>query len=598
MTLLAQGAILLAAAVVAVPLARRAGLGPVLGYLAAGAVIGPQVLALITDVDAIFHFAELGVVLLLFIIGLELQPSRLWTMRRAVFGLGTLQILLTAGVFAAIGAALGLAIEAAVIVGLTLALSSTALALQTLAERSELPTRQGRAAFAVLLMQDLAVIPVLALLPLITPGAPDAMNAAGDTAGWADGLKVILILAAVVLGGRYVLRYGLRLVAQTRVQEAFTAAALLTVVGTSLLMAGLGLSAALGAFIAGVLLADSEYRHALEADLEPFKGLLLGLFFMAVGMSLDLNMIAQAPGDIALLVIGLVVVKMAVLYGLGRGTGLKPRAALGFAVAISQGGEFAFVVLGVAVGAQVLEPALAGRLVAVVSLSMMVTPVLFIGVDALSRFLHARAEAEHEPLPDEENQVIIAGFGRFGQMVGRILRARGIGFTALDASSEQVDFVARYGNKIYYGDASRLDLLRAAKADRAVLFVLAIDNVEASIRTARTVRENFPDLKIVARARNRQHAYRLMELGVTRIWRETFLSAIDMGEAALEALGLPDYRARRAVEMFRDSDEQRLAAGFGHHRDDAYMQQLAKSAAKELEELFAQDAAEDEERGR
>jgi glutathione-regulated potassium-efflux system protein KefB len=595
MGFLQDAAVFLIAAVIAVPVAKRLGLGAVLGYLVAGAVIGPQGLAVVTDVENILHFAEFGVVLLLFIVGLELQPSRLWTMRQSVFGLGVLQVFITGGALAFAGRLLGLSVEAAAIVGLTLSLSSTAFALQMLAEKNQLTTRHGRAAFSILLLQDLAVIPLLALVPLLAPGAQGPMQSAGVMAG--VGTLGVLVATAVI--GRYVLRYALRVVATTRVQEVFTALALLTVVGATLLMDELGLSAALGAFLAGVLLADSEYRHALEADLEPFKGLLLGLFFIAVGMAMNMQTVVREPLLIGLLVVGLIAIKGVILFSLGRINGLEAPSARALAVTVAQGGEFAFVVFGVAVQSTVISRALADQLIAVVTLSLVATPLLF----ALNTVIEQRAakrnaaEDAYDSLPGDESQVIIAGFGRFGQIVARILRARKIPFTALDISSEQVSFVRNYGSKAYFGDASRLDLLHAARADRAVAFVLAIDNIEASVRTAKVVREHFPNLKIYARARNRQHAYRLMELGIAVIWRETLLSSLDMACALLEGLGLPDYAAERTVEIFREHDERRLYSLFGEHRNEERMQMLAKEAAQELEELFAQDAKEERQGG-
>jgi glutathione-regulated potassium-efflux system ancillary protein KefC len=592
MAFLQDAAIFLGAAVLAVPLARRLGLGAILGYLAAGAVIGPQVLGLIGDVADVLHFAEFGVVLLLFVIGLELQPSRLWTMRQSVFGLGVMQMFVTGGALALIARFFGLSPEAAAVVGLTLSLSSTAFALQTLAEKNQLTTRHGRAAFAVLLLQDLAVIPLLALVPLLAPDARGPLDSAGAVAA----LGTIGILIVTAVAGRYVLRYALRVVAQIRVQEVFTALALLTVVGAALLMERLGLSAALGAFLAGVLLADSEYRHELQADLEPFKGLLLGLFFIAVGMSLDLRIVAAAPLTILAMVAGLMAIKGAILFALGRINGLSVPSARALAVSIAQGGEFAFVVLGVAVAAALIERPLADLLIVVVGLSLVATPLLF----AVNGWIEQREasrrvqEGPYDAPPADDGQVIIAGFGRFGQMVGRILRAKGIGFTALEASPEQVNFVRQYGAKVYYGDSARLDLLQAARAEAAEIFVLAIDDVEASVRTAEMVRKHFPHLKVYARVRNRQHAYRLMELGITPVWRETFLSATDMAEAVLKGLGLPDYAAERAVATFRVHDEERLYGHFGTHNDEKRMQALAKQAAEELKELFQDDAAHDE----
>lgn len=590
MTFLQDVAIFLAAAVIAVPLARRLGLGAILGYLAAGAIIGPHALGLIGDVAETFHFGEFGVVLLLFVIGLELQPSRLWTMRQNVFGLGLMQLFITGGALALIARFFGLPPAAAAVVGLTLSLSSTAFALQTLAEKNQLTTRHGRAAFSVLLLQDVAVIPLLALVPLLAPGAQGPLNSAGATAA----LGTIGILVGTALAGRYVLRYALRVVAGIRVQEVFTALALLTVVAAALLMDRLGLSAALGAFLAGVLLADSEYRHALQADLEPFKGLLLGLFFIAVGMSLDLAVVAAEPVGIAVMVIGLIFIKGTILFALGRVNGLAVPSARAFAVAIAQGGEFAFVVISVAVEAALVDRPFADRLVVVVGLSLAATPLLF----AINGWLERREaqkakEGLYDQPPPDDGQVIIAGFGRFGQIVARILRARRIPFTALEINAEQVSFVRNYGAQVYYGDASRLELLLAAHAEQAVAFVLAIDDVEASVRTAEVVRRNFPHLKIYARARNRTHAYQLMELGISVVWRETFLTSLDLARELLIGLGLPDYRAARTVEIFKEHDERRLYSLYGEHRNEARMQMLAKKSAQELEELFAQDAASD-----
>ncbi|MDH3596312.1 MAG: monovalent cation:proton antiporter-2 (CPA2) family protein [Rhodospirillales bacterium] len=587
MSLLGQTAIFLGAAVLAVPLSKRAGLGSVLGYLAAGAVIGPSVLGLISDVEAILHFAEFGVVLLLFVIGLELQPGRLWVMRKSIFGLGGAQVLLTAALLALGGAALGLPFVASVVASLALALSSTAFALQILAERNQLTTRHGRAAFSILLFQDLAVIPILALVPLLG-AAPEGVAGGGALL---SVLKVAAVLVGVVVGGHFLLRHAFRIAARTRVREVFTAMALLTVIGMALLMELAGLSMALGAFLAGVLLADSEFRHELEANIEPFKGLLLGLFFIAVGMSVDFGLLLEKPLEVGALVVALVLLKALVLFGVAKVAGHSSRAAGKLAVVLSQGGEFAFVILGLAVVSQVMERDLAKLLILVVILSMVVTPLL---VMAEERFLPGRKKKtdgdDFEAPSGEENQVIIAGFGRFGQIVARILRAKRIGFTALEGSQEQVDFVRRYGNKIYYGDPSRLDLLHAAKAEQAVVFVLAIDEVEASLRTAETVRKHFPDLKIYARARNRKHAYQLMDLGVAVIQRETFLSSLDIARSVLEGLGLPDYEADRVVKKFREHDERRLYAHYGLHDDEQKMIDLAKEAAEELEELFAQDA--------
>ena len=590
MAFLIQVAIFLAAAVVAVPLFRRFGLGAVLGYLAAGVAVGPQGLDVAGDVESILHFAEFGVVLLLFVIGLELQPARLWVMRRPVFGTGGAQVLATTAALGLAAWALGAPPLTAVIAGLALSLSSTAFALQALAEKNQLNARHGRAAFSVLLFQDLAAIPILALVPLLGAGTGDA--AAGDIVLSVG--KVAVVLVAVIVGGRFLLNRLLHLVAASGIREAFTAMALLTVVVTALLMELVGLSMALGAFLAGVLLAESEYRHALEADIEPFKGLLLGLFFIAVGMSIDIGLVVERPAAVFGLVVGLIAVKGAILYALGRIGGSGPPVALRLAATISQGGEFAFVIFGAAVAVGAMPGPLSGMLALVVGLSMAATPPLMAAAEFLAKHGAQPRSPEAGPPPVEENPVVIAGFGRFGQMVGRLLRARKIGFTALEINPDQVDFVRRFGNKVHYGDASRLDLLRAAKTDKARIFVLAIDDMESSLRTAETVRRNFPDLTIYARARNREHAYRLMEVGVTVLQRETFLSSLDIGVRVLEGLGFSRAEAARSVEMFREHDVRRLETHFGQHKDPDHMTRMAREWAKELEELFEQDTAEEE----
>ncbi|HLM42579.1 MAG TPA: monovalent cation:proton antiporter-2 (CPA2) family protein, partial [Myxococcaceae bacterium] len=530
--------------------------------------------------------AELGVVLLLFVIGLELQPSRLWELRRSVFGLGGVQVLGTGALLAAVGLLFGLRLPTALIAGLGLSLSSTAIALQLLAEKNELPTQHGRASFGILLFQDLAVIPLLALLPFLGES-----TAPSTEPGWLSVLKVVGVLAGVVLGGRYVLRPVFRLVASLHTQELFTATALLVVVGTALLVGQVGLSMALGAFLAGVLLADSEYRHELEADIEPFKGLLLGLFFIAVGMSVNIGLLASGPVKVVALVLGLVALKALVLFALGRWVLKSNESALSLSVAISQGGEFAFVLFGLAVGFRVMERELADLLVVVVSLSMAVTPVLFLAYDKLVRpRLRQKVQREYDVAPDEDHPVIIAGFGRVGQVVGRLLRVKRIGFTALDASPEHIDFMKNFGNtKLYYGDASRLDLLRAARADKAKVFVLAIDDVEASMRTAETVKQHFPHLTIFARARNRQHAYRLLNLGVTHVMRETFAGSIEMSGDILQELGLTWSEAKSALDRFREHDEAMIQSSHKHAGDVKKLMEISAKARTELEALFQQD---------
>jgi glutathione-regulated potassium-efflux system ancillary protein KefC/glutathione-regulated potassium-efflux system protein KefB len=585
-TLTTQVAIFLAATVIAVPLFRRFRLSAVLGYIAAGLVIGPWGLRLFADVESVLHLAEFGVVLLLFVIGLELQPSRLVALRRAVFGTGALQVVLSAVVVAGIARALGQSWVAAGVIGMALALSSTALILQVLAERGELNTRHGRASFAVLLFQDLAIMPALLVMPLLA-GAADTAPA------WQDVLLPAAVVLAVVAGGRYLLRPALRIVAHTKVQEAFTAAALLVVVGTALLFQTAGLSMALGAFIAGVLLADSEYRHELEADIEPFKGLLLGLFFIAVGMSANLGMLVERPALVLVLTVAYLAAKIVAAGVAARLTGHDTATSARIGVALAGGGEFAFVLLALAARDRVVPAATADLLVLVVTASMIVSPLLIAAADRLAkRLTPPAAPPAFDTIEDEEPKVLIAGFGRVGQIVARVLRARRIRFTALEVSQAQVDFVRRFGNKLYYGDATRLEMLRAAGAARAQLLVVAIDDVEASVRTAELARRHFPHLRILARARNRQHAFRLMDAGVTEVWRETFGTSLEMAEATLVALGTKRDTAAAQVRRFRAHDEATLQQQASVKEDEQKVIASAQASARQLEALFEADRTE------
>lgn len=586
MSFLQQAAIFLAAAVIAVPLFRRLGFGSVLGYLAAGVLIGPWGLRLAGGGDSTLHFAELGVELLLFVIGLELKPSRLWVLRKSVFGMGTTQVVATGVLLSGLARLAGLGWPAAIITGFGLSLSSTAFAVQMLAEKKELTTQHGRAAFAILLFQDLAVIPLLALLRLFAVGTTGA-----ETNGvFTTGLTIVGAIAFIVIGGRYLLRPLLRIVAAAGSQEIFTAAALLVVIGASLLMETVGLSMSLGAFLAGVLLADSVYRHELSADIEPFKGLLLGLFFIAVGMTADLGLIAAQPLRVIGYTAALLAVKFTLLYALGKLYRLPDAAPRNLAFSISQGGEFAFVLFTTATGYGVLDRSLADLLIVVVTLSMAATPLLVLfNEKALQPWLRASPARPFDTLDDHEQQVIIAGFGRFGQVIGRLLRVKKIPFTALEANPDQVEVVRRYGGKVYYGDASRLDLLRAARADKARILVVAVDDVAASLRITQTARRHFPRLEIYARARNRYHAHLLMDLGVTIISRETFLSSLDLAGRVLRGLGLEEAEVAYALDTFRRHDEQTLARQHAIFRDRDKLIQTGHEAAQELEELFEAD---------
>jgi monovalent cation:proton antiporter-2 (CPA2) family protein len=584
---LAETAILLAAAVVAVSLFRFLRLSSILGYVAAGLVIGPWGLNLIGDVGRITNASEFGVVLLLFIIGLELQPTRLWVMRRTVFGLGAAQVGLCAVLLAAGAWSLGLPPLAAGIVGFGLSLSSTPLVLQLLAERGELKTQHGRAAFSILLFQDLAVLPLLAILPMLSPsGGPHPTGGAW----WVGLLKLAVVIAGVIIGGgRLLLRPALRIVARVRVAEVFTAAALLTVIATALIANQVGLSMSLGAFLAGVLLADSEFRHELEADLEPFKGLLLGLFFVCVGMSANLGLLESEPLKLLALTIAFLALKILAVTALGRLGRCRGGEAWELGFTLPTGGEFAFVLFTLAARQRLLDVGTADLLVLAVTLSMMLAPLLLLAQEAVRDRWLSPPQAPYDAIDERDTPVIIAGFGRFGQIVARVLRVKRLSFTALDSSQTHVDFVRRFGNQVYYGDASRLDLLRAAGAASARVLVLALDDVEASVRTAVLAREQFPNLRVFARARNRQHAFALMDAGVTTIVRETYSSSLEMAGRVLEALGATPAAAREAVRRFREHDEATLAAQYAVKEDESKFRATTVEAAQQLEKLFEAD---------
>ncbi len=586
MSFLQEAAILLAAAIIAVTLFNKLGFGSVLGYLMAGVVIGPWALGLITGVDKILHFAELGVVLLLFLIGLELQPSRLWVLRRSIFGMGLVQVLATAIVLTGVAWLLGLPMTSALVVGLGLSLSSTAFVLQLLAEKKQLNTLHGRSAFAILLFQDLAVIPMLALLPLLGASGMEV----GDEEVTQKVLTGVFAIVVLVVGGHYLLRPVFRLVAASGSHEIFSATSLLLVIGSTLLMEAAGLSMALGAFVAGVLLADSEYRHGIEANIEPYKGLLLGLFFIAVGMSVNIGLLSSQPGVIVALVAGLLAIKFSVLYVLGRVFQLPARCARNLAFVLPQGGEFAFVLFTMATAYQILDQALVDTLLLVVSLSMAATPLLFLCNEKLLRpWLDGQQQPAFDRIDDPGTPVIIAGFGRVGQIVGRLLRLRNIPFTALEISSSQVDFVRKFGGKIYYGDASRIDLLRAAHVEQARILVLAVDDVQASLKIAETVKSHFPKVEIYARARNRHHAHMLMDLGVKVFVRETYFSSLRLAEQVLCSFGLDKAEVAATIEKFNAHDEKTLIKQNAIHHDETKLIQSVKDAAEELQDLFESD---------
>lgn len=580
--------VFLLATVIAVPLTKRFRLGAVLGYLLAGIAIGPEALRLIADPSGVAAISEFGVVLMLFVIGLELSPQRLWVMRRSVFGTGLLQVLACSAVIGLIAYLwFGLIPGAAAIVGGSLALSSTAFGLQILAERKEAGSAYGRQSFAILLFQDLAAIPLIAAVPLL------ASTSARHGIDPYAVLRTIAVIVAVVVGGRYLLRPIFRFVARTDSVEVSTATALLVVMGTALLMEETGVSVTLGAFLAGMLLADSEYRHELESNIEPFKGLLLGLFFISVGMSMQVHLLMQSPLLVLGLTLGLLVVKGIVLWPLGLTVGGLGRGdALRLAVLLASGGEFAFVVLRQASERGLIAEQEGGVLVLAITLSMGLTPLL---VALTGKLLGAKKKAESirpfDVIDVDNPRVIIAGYGRMGQIVARVLRTRNIPFVALDHSIEQLDLAQRFGKRgdIFYGDPARPELLRAAQADKAEVFILATDDPEASLRVARVVRRQYPHLKIIARARNRQHVWRLMDLGIDEPVRETLYSSLKMSRKALESLGLSAEEAIAEVENFRRKDAELMKIQYLVYDDEAKLQQTTREAVEDLNKLFEAD---------
>lgn len=588
-----QAFIYLLAAIVTVPLAKRLGLGSVIGYLLAGAVIGPYALKFVEGGGDVMHFAEFGVVMMLFVIGLELRPALLWQMRQPILGLGGLQVVGTAVVVGLVAVWLGLSWKSSLAVGLAVAMSSTAIVLQSLSERGLMKTPGGESAFAVLLFQDIAIIPILALMPLLAPagGATTHPGIIGNLPGWEQALLVVAAVAIIVLAGRFLLRPFFRYIAGTRLREMFTATALFIVVGIALLMQKLGLSPALGTFVAGVVLAESEYRVQLEADIEPFKGLLLGLFFISVGASIDFSLIAQKPGTIAAIVATLIALKFLVLLGLARLFRLKAGEGMLFAFALAQGGEFAFVLFSFATQNAVLPTEVANLLVASVALSMAIAPLLLTLEEKLvrPRFQKCKPERPADEIDEHDNPVILAGFGRFGHIVGRVLRANGFGTTVLDHDADQVEMLGKYGMKSFYGDASRLDLLEAAGARNAKLFVLAIDDEAKALQIIATVQREFPRLKILARATSRQHAYEILRLGVNQVYRETLGSALDLSVDALHELGMNKRRAHRVAEIFREHDEASVREMAKLADDDADYISIARQHIENLERALQSD---------
>jgi monovalent cation:proton antiporter-2 (CPA2) family protein len=602
----AQAFVYLIAAVLAVPLARRLGLGSVLGYILAGVVIGPFVLGLVgQETQGVMHFAEFGVVLMLFLIGLELEPTVLWRMRVPILGLGGAQVLVTAVVFAALMLAVSIPWQTALAVGFILALSSTAVVLQSLKERGWMTTPAGRAGFSVLLFQDIAVIPLLAVLPFLAlpelaagpasgPAEAVAHGAAGGRPGWLQALLVLGVVVGIVVAGRFLMRPVFHWIASTRSLELFIATALALVVGITLATEYVGLSPALGTFLAGVVLAESEFRHELESNIEPFKGLLLGLFFISVGASMDFGLVAAQPLLILALVAALVALKFVVLLVLGLLFRFRLADSLMFAFLLAQGGEFAFLLFSFATQYRVIGHELSNLLIVAVVLSMALAPLLFVTWERLvrPRFVDCVSPPEDEAIEARPNPVIVAGYGRFGQVVSRLLRADGIETTLLDHDSGQIELTGRFGYKVFYGDASRVQLLQAAGAGEAKLLVIAIDDRDKAVEMVQAVKQFFPQLKTLARAYDRPHAYRLMEAGADVVTRETFGSALIMGEAALKLLGYDEARAYRVMRTFKRHDEEGLLKLYEVWGDDQAYGLRVRQGTEELEKVLRDDSLE------
>lgn len=584
-SMMLDATIFLGAAVILIPLAKRFGIATVLGYLFTGLLLGPSFLKVAGNPDDLLHFSEFGVVLLLFIIGLELQPSRLWALRQQIFVLGGLQVIVTGVVLMLLSwYFLDIRLSNSFVIGFGLALSSTAFVLQLLGEKKQLATTHGQQAFTILLFQDIAVIPLLAALPFLS-GAQE------QNYDWIYFAKVISIFAGMIFVSRFVVRPFFKFVASSNATELLTATALFIVLGVSLLMNYIGLSMALGAFLTGVLLADSEYRHELQASIEPFKGLLLGLFFMSVGMLTNVKLIVAKPLLIIGLAVLLMLIKFVVLTIIARLMGNKNESSIRLGVTLAQGGEFAFVLFSVATAQHLLTREQQNILNLVVTVSMAMTPLAFLLLEKIGNpiFAKAKPSKEYDKIPNHEHAVVIAGFGRVGQIIGRVLRMHNIEFTAIEKSANQVDFVRKFGNQVYYGNPKNPEILRAAGLENAKVFIIAIGDIELSETVADYAVRNYPHLTILARAKNREHYYRLRDAGVKYIWRETYLSSLDMSRETLEVLGMAPQTARKTVQMFRDYDDALIERQRAIYEDEAEMIASAQSAIQELESLFDSD---------
>lgn len=582
-----QSLFFIASAVILVPIFQKLGLGSILGYLVAGIIVGPFGLSLVHETEMLKHFAELGVILLLFIIGLEIQPAKLWQMRRKLFGLGDLQILSCSLAFMAIAIYFGMSAIPAAVIGFGLSLSSTAFALQTLQEKSQLGTEYGQSSFAVLLMQDLVAIPALAIIPTLSEDS-SATGLSLKTLG-----MFIVIIAALVLTSRFLIRPVFRMISETKIRELFTAITLVIILGVASLMLSIGLSAALGTFIAGVLLADSEYRHELEADLGPFKNLLMGLFFIGVGMGVNLEIILAKPLLIIGLSIGYMALKMFLVYLSGRVFKLSRTNSKLMALTIGQGGEFAFVIFGIALTYQMADPDILSILTVVITISMAISPLLLLLNDKFEAIVcKDKAVPNYDQIQNESPEVIIAGFGRFGQIFARILKTQKIPFTAIDRDPNQIELVRKFGNKVYYGDASRLDIMEAAGVAKAKYFILALDDVSDSVKAAETLKEHFPHVKIYARSRNRGHTFDLMDLGITHIKREMFDSSLNFTRDLLIDMGMEQVKVDELIRKFSKHDHDFIAVQHKVRNDEKMFMSAYNQAQAQLAEVLSQDEKE------
>ncbi|WMS90783.1 monovalent cation:proton antiporter-2 (CPA2) family protein [Pseudoalteromonas sp. HL-AS1] len=588
--------IYLAAAIVAVPIAKRVGLGSVLGYLIAGILIGPYALGVVGDQTDVMHFAEFGVVMMLFLVGLELQPSRLWTLRHSILGLGGLQVVLSAAaIFAFCYWFFAMHWQTALAIGLMLALSSTAIVLQSLEEKGWLKQEAGQNAFSVLLFQDIAIIPILALLPLLAFAPQTSTKEISDSiiASWPVWQQVcvsVAVIAAIIAGGKYVSAPLFRYIAQTHMREIFTIFALFLVVAIALVMQSIGLSPALGTFLAGVVLAESEFRHELEADIEPFKGLLLGLFFITVGASINFELLFNEFSTVIGLVVLLIVVKACILFALAVTCKINSKQQLLFALALAQGGEFAFVLLSVTTTLSILTPEQTSLVTLVVAVSMLIAPLLLMVYEQIQkRSSSAPPEFDKPEQINTAKHVIIAGYGRFGQIMGRLLHAQGYEITVLDHSPSQIELLRRFGNTVFYGDAARQELLEAAGAHTAQMLVIAIDNPDKTIEIIKLAHKNYPQLKIAARAIDRRHAYQLLNLKVDAFNRETVDSAINLAVEALELLGNTKQDAERAGKLFRDHDRAAVVQLAELWGDDASYGVAVRQRMEDLKQVLQQD---------